>query len=146
MFKQSKRTLTILVAAVAVTLVWGALSLSAPPPGKGGGKNKDQDTTPPAAVDTLVVLSTTSSSIELGWFATEDPAIYDIRYSTSPIVTDADFDIATKAQCDPIPGDPGHALIPGLTFDNRKTDRSLEWKVLLAHKLTLAVKGPFPTD
>ncbi len=38
MFKQSKPALTMLVAAVAVTLVWGTLSHSAPPPGKGGGK------------------------------------------------------------------------------------------------------------
>ena len=109
MFRQSKRTLTMLAAALSVALVWGTLSLSAPPAGKGGGKNNDDgDTTPSAAVDTLVVLSTTSSSIELGWIAvaddTSDPAAaYDIRYSITPIVTDEDFTNAALVMCDPVP-------------------------------------------
>jgi hypothetical protein len=38
MYKQSKRILTLLVAALTVGLLWGSLTLSAPPPGKGGGK------------------------------------------------------------------------------------------------------------
>ncbi|MCH8044533.1 MAG: hypothetical protein IID44_12535 [Planctomycetes bacterium] len=45
MFKLSKRTLTMLVATVAVGLVWGALSLSAPgkgPPGGGGGGGQER--------------------------------------------------------------------------------------------------------
>ncbi len=125
MFKRSKPALTILVAAVAVALMWSALSLCAPPPGRGGGKNKDQDTTPPAAVDTLVVLSTTSSSIELGWFAVADDnggpaAVYDIRHSTSPILSDADFDSAMKVLCDPVPaapGDPEIATVGDLSGD-----------------------------
>lgn len=113
MFKQSKRTLTLLVAAVAVALVWGALSLSAHPPGHGQGNKKDEDTTPPAAVTDLEVIAieTTSSSITLMWTATANngneldsgPAfLYDIRYSTSPI-TDADFDSAALVSCDPFP-------------------------------------------
>ena len=46
----------------------------------------------------------------------------------------------------PQPNDPGHAEIPGLTYDNRKTDRALEWKVLLAQQLCLRVEGPFPSE
>ncbi len=44
----------------------------------------------------------------------------------------------------PEPGDPGHAEIPGLTHENRRDNRSRDWKVLLAHKLCLGVEGPFP--
>jgi len=44
----------------------------------------------------------------------------------------------------PIAGDPGHAEIPGLTYQNRKTDEALEWKLLLAQQLCLRVEGPFP--
>jgi hypothetical protein len=46
----------------------------------------------------------------------------------------------------PKPGDPGHAEIPGLTYDNRKTDRAVEWKTLLAQTLCLHVEGPFPSE
>ena len=38
---------------------------------------------------------------------------------------------------------PGHAEIPGLTYENRKTDQALEWRTRLAHELTLRVEGPF---
>jgi len=44
----------------------------------------------------------------------------------------------------PLESDPGHAEIPALTYQDRKTDRVLEWKVLLALKLCLRVEGPFP--
>ena len=70
---------------------------------------KDKDTTPPAAVDTLLVLSVTSSTIELGWVAVADDddsgdaaAVYDVRYSTS-LITDANFDSASTVICDPVP-------------------------------------------
>ena len=116
MFEQSKRTLPLLAAAVTVTLTWSAVSLSAPPSGKGKPPKGDGDTTPPAAVDTLVVVSVTSSSIELGWIAvaddTGDPAAaYDIRYSTTPILTDEDFDNASLVICDPVPAAPGQPEI-----------------------------------
>lgn len=42
-------------------------------------------------------------------------------------------------------GGPGHASIPLLNYADRKTDRALEIKQLLATKLWLRVKGPFPT-
>ncbi len=43
----------------------------------------------------------------------------------------------------PAVGDPSHAEIPGLTYVDRKTDQSIEWKTLLARKLCLRVEGPF---
>jgi hypothetical protein len=45
----------------------------------------------------------------------------------------------------PIEEDPGHAEIPGLTYQNRKTDRTLEWKLLMAQQLCIRVEGPFST-
>ena len=42
MFKQSKRTLTLLVAAVAVALVWGTLSFSYPPARQGRRQEQRQ--------------------------------------------------------------------------------------------------------
>jgi len=44
---------------------------------------------------------------------------------------------------EPVLGNPGHAVIPDLTYGNRRSDQSLEWKVLLAHELTIDVHGPF---
>lgn len=43
----------------------------------------------------------------------------------------------------PREGDPGHAELPGLTYENRRTDRSLEWKNILSQRLCLRVEGPF---
>ena len=39
--------------------------------------------------------------------------------------------------------DPGHAGIPALNYEDRKTDQAKEWKTILAHKLTIRVEGPF---
>ena len=44
----------------------------------------------------------------------------------------------------PLEGDPGHAELPGLTYQDRKSDEALEWKALLAQQLCLRVEGPFP--
>jgi len=44
----------------------------------------------------------------------------------------------------PRDGDPGHAELPGLTYENRYTDEALEWKNLLSRQLCLRVEGPFP--
>ena len=41
-------------------------------------------------------------------------------------------------------GDLGHAELPGLTYQDRKSDEALEWKALLAQQLCLRVEGPFP--
>lgn len=45
----------------------------------------------------------------------------------------------------PRPGenDPGHAELPGLTYETRKTDQASEWRTLLAQELTVRVEGPF---
>jgi hypothetical protein len=45
---------------------------------------------------------------------------------------------------DPLPNDPGHALLPSLTYQNRKTPRAKEQQVLIAEALCLRVEGPFP--
>lgn len=46
----------------------------------------------------------------------------------------------------PIPGDPGHAEILDLTYQNRRTDRGEELQVLLARELCVRIHGPFGTD
>jgi hypothetical protein len=43
----------------------------------------------------------------------------------------------------PLDDNPGHAEIPELNYQNKDTDQSKEWKVLLALQLTLRVDGPF---
>ncbi len=45
----------------------------------------------------------------------------------------------------PKPGDPSHAEITSLTYDNRKSDRSKEIMVALANELCTVV-GRFPTE
>jgi hypothetical protein len=44
----------------------------------------------------------------------------------------------------PIPGEPGHAEIPDLNANNRKTDRTQELQRVLV-ELTRSVEGPFPS-
>ena len=44
----------------------------------------------------------------------------------------------------PRPDEPGHAEIPSLNYENRKTQRALETKNRLALELCLRVEGPFP--
>jgi hypothetical protein len=44
----------------------------------------------------------------------------------------------------PLVGDPGHAEIVGLTYQDRKLDQVLEWKFVLANELCLRVEGPYP--
>ena len=39
---------------------------------------------------------------------------------------------------------PGHAELPGLTYENRYTDAAVEAKQLLARKLCLKILGPLP--
>jgi hypothetical protein len=79
--------------------------------------------TPPAAVSDLVAASSTGSSITVNWTATGDDGTsgtatnYDVRYSTSPINSDNDFNAATQANGEPIPavsGTPETFTIYGL--------------------------------
>ena len=98
MFSHEHKTRTaspILSVAAAMLLVWAGFAAPALAQGKGGGKKAD--TTPPAAVDDLTVLAWSHNSITIGWTATGDngnsgtASEYDIRYSTTPIDTEADF-------------------------------------------------------
>ena len=43
----------------------------------------------------------------------------------------------------PIEGNPGHAEIPSLRYENRKSRQAVEWRSLLAYRLCLRVEGPF---
>lgn len=47
-------------------------------------------------------------------------------------------------QPDPREGDPGHVILPALTYDRRRSDEALEMQVRLAEPLCLRVEGPFP--
>lgn len=51
----------------------------------------------------------------------------------------AGMDVVPK----PLPDDPGHAEIPELTYENRKSKQAIEWRTLLAEKLFLQIEGPF---
>jgi hypothetical protein len=44
----------------------------------------------------------------------------------------------------PRPGDPGHAEIPNLSYENKDTSRAIEIQKTLAEELCLRVHGPFP--
>ena len=44
----------------------------------------------------------------------------------------------------PLSNDPGHCEMPVLNYQERKTDRAEEAKLLLARKLCLRVLGPLP--
>lgn len=69
------------------------------------------DTLPPAKVTDLTIYdcSVTSGSVTLTWTAPGDDentgqaTTYDIRYSSSPILTDTDFDSATQVTGEPAP-------------------------------------------
>jgi len=67
----------------------------------------------PAAVSTLAAGAFTDTNVQLNWNATGDDGLtgiansYDIRYRTSPIVSQADFAVATQAAGEPAPLSPG---------------------------------------
>ncbi len=67
----------------------------------------------PAAVTTLAAGTTTANSVQLNWNATGDDGLigvataYDLRYRTSPIVSEADFAVATQVVGEPAPLSPG---------------------------------------
>lgn len=46
----------------------------------------------------------------------------------------------------PIPGECGHAELPGLTWENRRGDEQRRWQNLMAEKLCLEIKGPYPEN
>jgi hypothetical protein len=73
------------------------------------------DTVPPAAVTNLVAGNPTTSTITLTWTAPGDDGNagtaneYDIRYSTSQIQTEADWNSATQASGEPAPNTAGNS-------------------------------------
>jgi subtilisin family serine protease/subtilisin-like proprotein convertase family protein len=90
-----------------------------------GALDTADDLIPPDAVNDLSVAGTSMSSVTLTFTATgDDGAIgtadfYDLRYSTSPIVTDADFDAAQSATSEPSPqpaGSTESVTVAGLNF------------------------------
>lgn len=44
----------------------------------------------------------------------------------------------------PVPDDPGHAEIPSITHENRRTPAAREQQLLLAEKLCYRIEGPYP--
>lgn len=87
------------------------------------------DVTPPDAIVDLAVVSTNSVSAALQWTAPGDDGMtgtasrYDLRYSTTPIVDDADFDAATQVVGEPVPAPSGeidqmvvNGLSPGTDY------------------------------
>ena len=140
---RNRATFTAGVLTATVLATWGVLGLSGsvlahhrPGHQGGGGGDGDADTTPPDAVVDLVAQSAALGALSLTWTAVGDDAggvdcsgagkasVYDVRYSTSPIQSDADFDAATPAVGEPEPGSCGAtetfclgALDPGLVYD-----------------------------
>ena len=100
----------------------------------------------PATITTLSALpGTTGGTILLTWIAPGDDGIvgvasqYDIRYSTSPIDTESDFDNATQVTGVPPPAEPGTLqsmtvanLTPGTTyfFRMKTADERPNWSGL----------------
>lgn len=84
------------------------------------------DTTAPAAIEDLAATALDSARISLAWTAPGDDGstgtavAYDIRYSSSPIVSEADFAAAKIASAVPVPRSAGSAesfTIGGLDAD-----------------------------
>lgn len=67
------------------------------------------DSTLPGAVSDLSTGITSNSSVQLSWTAVGDDALlgtatsYDVRYATTPIINDTDFNAATAAFGEPVP-------------------------------------------
>ena len=87
-------------------------------PGRGGGGNLpgnggENDVVAPGAATDLSLTGVTHLTATLTWtasgddFASGQAASYDLRYSTTPIATDADFSGATEVSGEPTPAAPG---------------------------------------
>ncbi|NOY60606.1 MAG: T9SS type A sorting domain-containing protein [Calditrichaeota bacterium] len=88
-----------------------------------------EDDVPPSAVTDLAIASVTSRSVTLNWTSVGDDGTsgtassYDIRFSTSPIETDSDFNNADLVSDPPTPSQAGtgesftvHGLQPNTTY------------------------------
>ncbi len=124
------------IGAVAFGIVrFGGSVWANPPDGNGnhqhgGGDDGDADIIAPDAVTNLSASSAAMGTIRLGWTAVGDDGCtgsataYDIRYSTNPILNDADFEAATQAVGEPRPQSCGAleqfclaGLTAGATYD-----------------------------
>lgn len=86
----------------------------------------ERDITSPASVQDLQVTSSARDAVTLSWTATGDDgfqgtaSFYDLRYATSPIESESDFDAATPIETSFVPGASGAlqtASIDGLEPD-----------------------------
>ena len=91
---------------------------------------------------------TTGLSISRAKYKTAEQAAQNSRGKQYYVAVFRAGDLRTggiSVEPQPIPPDDlGHAELPELTYDRRKSDAVEEWKVLLAEKLCLRVEGPFP--
>lgn len=77
-----------------------------------GAPELPPDNTPPPSVIDLAASPTSATSVTLNWTVpTDDVASYwyDLRWSRSPITTDAEYDVAGRVNYEPNPGPPGSA-------------------------------------
>ncbi|MDD5688243.1 MAG: carbohydrate-binding protein [Elusimicrobia bacterium] len=103
------------------------------------------DTTPPAKITYFLTAFPTSKTITLVWRSVGDDGNfgtatkYDIRYSLSPIITEAEWNAANKAKCDLTPNPAGSAesfIIFGLSpstkyyFAIKAGDKVPNWSLL----------------
>lgn len=85
----------------------------------------EDDGQPPLPITDLAVTGTGTTSIDMEWTVPDvavpaasvmaPPALYDIRYSTNPIVDDTDFNDATQVANPPVPLAPGETQTYTLT-------------------------------
>lgn len=118
------------------------------------------DTTAPATVTDLSSSTQTTGSITLAWTAPGDDATtgtatsYDIRYSTSDITNDTDFNNATQATGEPSPSVAGTTesfTVSGLAEDTTyyfaiKTTDEQSNTSSLSNALTAATAAPMPPE
>ena len=82
---------------------------------------QEDDGQPPAAITDLSVTDVAAAHVDLQWTVPEgSPAVYDIRYSTSPIENDSDFENAQEVEDPPNPpasGTTDSTVVDGLSPD-----------------------------
>ncbi len=87
--------------------------------------------TPPPAIDDLTPNDVTDTTVRLTWDAvgddgeTGEPAeLYDLRYSTTPINNETDFENATPVMGEPVPKDPDDVELEEMVISNLIPDTS----------------------
>ncbi|MBI2932312.1 MAG: fibronectin type III domain-containing protein, partial [Planctomycetes bacterium] len=97
------------------------------------------DATVPADITDLAVTGTGGTSITVSWTSPGSAAVYDVRYATSPITTEAQFAAATAATGEPAPagaGTPQSTNVTGLSesttyyFAIKSADNVPNWSAL----------------